>query len=188
MVRTFVALLIPPEWIEYLAGVQRDLGASISGVSWVKPDNLHVTVRFLGDLGDSGVKRAGEAARRGAEGHDAFRARLGRPGAFPNLNRPRVLWAGLEEGADPAVALARSVNGSLDRAGFGPPDKPFRPHITLARVREQARGLATFRTYEPPPAPEAALLGRIVVMKSELHPAGARYTALEEIRLRTPGA
>jgi 2'-5' RNA ligase len=187
MVRTFVALLIPPEWVEYLARVQRDLGSAISGVSWVQPGNLHITVRFMGDLGDSGVKRAGEAARRGAEGHDAFPARLGAPGAFPNMNRPRVLWAGLAEGADQAIALAKSVNGSLDRAGFGPPDKPFRPHITLARVREPARGLEAFRSYAPPQAPDAAALGRIVMMKSELHPAGARYTALEEIRLRTPG-
>ena len=156
MVRTFVALLIPLSWIEYLARVERDLGERMSGLSWVKPDNMHITIRFLGDLGDSGVRRAGESARRGADSHPAFPARLGRPGAFPSLDRPRVLWTGLAEGADQAIALAKSVNRHLEQDGFGPPDKPFRPHITLARVRERAQGLEAFRS-SAPPAPERAL-------------------------------
>lgn len=188
MVRTFVALVIPQTWMDYLAGVERDLSGRMSGLSWVKPGNLHITIRFLGDLGDSGVRRAGESARRGTEGHPAFRARLEGLGAFPSKNRPRVLWAGLAEGAEEAIALASSINQTLQRDGFGPPDKPFRPHITLARVRERAQGVEAFRDYAPPPSPEAALLDRIVVMKSDLHPTGSRYTALEEIRLRNPGA
>jgi 2'-5' RNA ligase len=188
VVRTFVALLIPPAWIEYLARVERDLGERMSGLSWVKPENMHITIRFLGDLGDSGVRRAGESVRRGADPHPAFRARLGGSGAFPSLDRPRILWTGLAEGVDQAVALAKSVNRHLEQDGFGPPDKPFRPHITLARIRERAQGVEAFRSYAPPPAPESAPLDRIVVMKSDLHPAGARYTPLEEIRLRTPGA
>ncbi|HEY2923642.1 MAG TPA: RNA 2',3'-cyclic phosphodiesterase [Candidatus Eisenbacteria bacterium] len=188
MVRTFVALVIPQTWMDCLARVERDLSDRMSGLSWVKPENLHVTIRFLGDLGDSGVRRAGESTRRGADAHPAFSARLGGLGAFPSKDRPRVLWVGLAEGAEEAVALARSINQILQRDGFGPPDKPFRPHITLARVRERAQSVEAFRDYAPPPSPEAALLDRIVVMKSDLHPTGARYTALEEIRLRKPGA
>jgi len=137
----------------------------MTGLSWVKAENLHVTLRFLGDLGDSGVRRAGEAAGRGAKGHAAFTARLGAPGAFPSMNRPRVLWTGLTEGRDEAIALAKSVNQSLDHGGFGPADKPFKPHITLARVRERAEGVEAFGRYTPPPPPGAALLDRIVVMK-----------------------
>ncbi len=187
MVRTFVALVIPKPWIDYLARIEQELSGRMSGLSWVKPENLHVTIRFLGDLGDSGVRRAGESARRGADGHAAFRARLGAPGAFPSPDRPRILWAGLSDGAEDAIALAKSINQQLKQDGFGPPDKPFRPHITLARVRERSQGLEGFRRYAPPPPPEGALLDRVVVMKSDLHPAGARYTPLEEIRLRTPG-
>ena len=184
MVRTFIALVIPEDWKEYLGRLEGDLKGVMSGLSWVKPGNLHITVRFLGDLGDSGVRRAGEAVRRGAGSHAAFLARLGAPGAFPSMKRPRVLWTGLAEGADPAIALANSVNRSLLEGGFGPADKPFKPHITLARVREHAEGVEAFGRYAPPPPPEPALLDRIVVMKSDLHPTGSRYTALEEIRLR----
>ena len=188
MVRTFVALVIPTAWADYLARVERDLSDRMSGLSWVKPENMHITIRFLGDLGESGVRRAGESVRRGAGSHLAFSARLEGMGAFPSRNRPRVLWAGLTEGAGEATLLAKSVNQILQRDGFGPPDKPFRPHITLARVRERAQGLEAFGSYVPPPPPEAAALDRIVVMKSDLHPTGARYTPLEEIRLRKPGA
>jgi 2'-5' RNA ligase len=188
VVRTFVALVIPKPWIDYLARVEQDLAESMSGLSWVKPDNMHITVRFLGDLGDDGVRRAADSVRRGSETHRAFRARLGAPGAFPSMDRPRILWAGLSEGADDAITLAKSVNLGLKQDGFGPPDKPFRPHITLARVRERSQGVEGFRRYAPPPPPEGAFLDRIVVMKSDLHPAGARYTPLDEIRLRTPGA
>jgi 2'-5' RNA ligase len=187
MVRTFVALLIPEAWADYLGRVERDLAASMSALSWVKPENLHLTLRFLGDLGDSGVLRAGESVRRGAEETRAFQAKLGGLAAFPLMDRPRVLWATLADGADEAAALARSVNANLKRDGFGPPDKPFRPHITLARIREGARGLAAIREYAPPPVPEGAWLDHVALMKSELHPAGARYTALVEVRLRQPG-
>ncbi|TMQ55381.1 MAG: RNA 2',3'-cyclic phosphodiesterase, partial [Candidatus Eisenbacteria bacterium] len=130
MVRTFIALVIPDEWKEYLGKIEGDLMRLMTGLSWVKAENLHVTLRFLGDLGDSGVRRAGEAAGRGAKGHAAFTARLGAPGAFPSMNRPRVLWTGLTEGRDEAIALAKSVNQSLDHGGFGPADKPCKPHIT----------------------------------------------------------
>lgn len=184
MVRTFVALLIPPAWAEYLGRISQDLAERTTGLSWVKPANLHVTLRFLGDLGDSGVSRAGDAVRRGAEGVPAVPAALGALGGFPNLARPRVVWVGLSRGVDEAIALAGAVNGALRDAGFGRPDKPFRAHLTLARVREGARGLAALSEYAPPPAPEPALLDQVVLMKSDLHPAGSRYTPLLEVRLR----
>jgi 2'-5' RNA ligase len=168
--------------------VQRDLGAKASGLSWTKPENLHLTLRFLGDLGDSGVKRAGQAVERGAAEVPAFRARLGGLGTFPSIARPRVLWAGLAEGAEAASALAHSVNRALLRDEFGSPDKPFRAHLTLARVREGARGLAALGDYAMAPSPGEAILDQVVLMKSELHPAGARYTPLVEVRLRQPGS
>jgi 2'-5' RNA ligase len=185
--RTFVAFLIPPDWTEYLGGVARTLAAGSSGLSWVKPENIHITIRFLGDLGDSGVHRVSESVTRSVGGETAPRARLGSLGAFPDFARARVLWVGLAEGGEEVARVARAVNGALSRDGFGPPDKPFRAHLTLARVREGARGLAALRDMALPAAPAAALLDHIAVMKSDLHPAGARYTALADLRLGTPG-
>jgi 2'-5' RNA ligase len=185
--RTFVALLLPPAWIEYLGAVAEQLRGGTSSLSWVKAGNVHVTVRFLGDLGDSGVRRVSDAVVRTTAPLDAPLARLGGLGAFPSLTRPRVLWVGFSEGEEAVRALGNAVNDGIRLAGFGPPEKPFRPHMTLARVREGARGLEAIRSASLPPPPPAEPLDRIAVMKSELHPAGSRYTALTEVRLRPPG-
>jgi 2'-5' RNA ligase len=186
--RTFIALLIPDAWIAYLRDVARALQARTSGFSWVKPENIHLTVRFLGDLDDSGVARARESVRRSAAGLSAPMARLGRLGAFPRMDRPRVLWLGLSRGEKEVGAIAAQVNGGLERDGFGPLDKPFRAHLTVARARDQAVGpdesaASTDALPEPPPA---SPLERLAVMKSELHPSGARYNVLEELRLPEP--
>ena len=187
LTRTFVALVLPPSWTEYLAQVSDRLRAGTAGLSWVKAGNVHITVRFLGDLGDSGVKRVGTAVLRSAEGLEAPRARLGGLGGFPSLVKPRVLWMGLSEGEEAVRAVGSVVNDAIRLAGFGPLDKPFRPHMTLARVREGAKGLDAIRTASIPEPPPAEPLDHICVMKSELHPSGSRYTALTEARLRPPG-
>ena len=186
MVRTFVALLIPPDWAAHLGALAATLAAGTGGLSWVKPENLHVTLRFLGDLDETAVDRARTAVSQALALATAPRARLGPLGAFPNLSRPRVLWVGLSEGADAVSALAATADEGLRDAGFGPSDRPFRAHITLARVREGARGLETLLKAANPEPPAAALLDRVAVMKSDLHPSGSRYTALQEVRLRPP--
>jgi len=187
LTRTFVAFLIPTDWTEYLGQIGRDLAAQTSRFSWVKPGNIHITIRFLGDLGEDGVRRVSESVRESAASEEAPRARLGILGAFPKLEKPRVVWVGLGEGTETVTSLGKRVNDALKRDGFGPADKPFRPHLTLARVREGAGGLDALPRAVIPPPPPAAFLDRICVMKSELHPAGARYTALTEVRLHVPG-
>jgi 2'-5' RNA ligase len=178
--------MIPSDWTDYLGTISRELASKMRGLSWVRPENLHITLRFLGDLDDAGVQRVCDLVVREVGEGLAPRARLGPIGAFPNLNRPRVVWVGFSEGEGAVSAVARAVNDALGRAGFGEPEKPFRPHLTLARVREGARGLEALQGAALPLSPPASLLDRICVMKSELHPAGARYTALTEARLRRP--
>ena len=188
MIRTFVAILLPEAWKEHLGTLSRDLSARTRGLSWVRAENLHMTVRFLGDLDDVAVRRVCDSVSSAVKDLTAPVAALGDVGAFPNLERPRVVWAGLSAGREEVSALARTVNDALQRDGFGPPDKPFRPHVTLARVRERAGGLQAIRDAVPPQHPAPAALDRIAVMKSDLHPSGSRYTALTEARLRPSGA
>ncbi len=185
-IRTFVAIPVPRTWGEYLIAVGRSLATVVSGVSWAKPENLHLTLRFLGDLGAEDAVRLGEVVARGAEGGTSVLAELGGLGAFPHLDRPRVLWVGIARGEPELQGLAHRVNAAVDAAGFPPDDKPFRAHLTLGRVREGARGFDALRSFALPPRPPAAPLDRILVMKSDLHPTGARYTALREVRLPPP--
>jgi len=188
MTRTFVALLIPDSWIAYVRGLGRDLAGRSAGLSWVKPENAHFTVRFLGDLDDERLLGLRDSVRRSGAGLMAPVARLGRLGAFPRPERPRVLWVGLAQGGPETEALATVVNDGLERDGFGFPDKPFRAHLTLARAREGARGVDALIRTPLPEAPEAEPLHRLAVMKSQLHKSGAMYTVLEEIRLQSPGS
>lgn len=188
MTRTFVALLIPDSWIAYVRGLARDLAGRSAGLSWVRPENAHFTMRFLGDLDDEQLVRVRESVRRGGAGLEAPVARLGRLGAFPRPERPRVLWVGLAQGGPQIEAVATAVNDALEADGFGFPDKPFRAHLTVARAREGARGVDALIKAAIPEAPEAEPLPRLAVMKSELHKSGAMYNVLEEIRLLSPGS
>jgi RNA 2',3'-cyclic 3'-phosphodiesterase len=188
MTRTFIALHIPESWIDYVRRVARELAGRSSGLSWVKPENAHFTVRFLGDLDDEQIERVRESVRRSGAGLTAPVARLGRLGAFPRPERPRVLWVGLAQGGPEAETVASAINDGLERDGFGYADKPFRAHLTLARAREGAQGIASLIRSVIPEAPEAEPLQRLAVMKSQLAKSGAMYTVIEEIRLQSPGS
>jgi len=152
------------------------------GVSWVKRENLHFTVRFLGELGDDGARRAAEAAQQGAAEHHAFEATLGAPGAFPSARRARVLWLGLSKGAEPFVSLARSVGRALERRGFETEDRPFTAHLTLGRVRERDQDWSA-RLEASISEPAAFTVDRVTVIRSTLSPKGSIYQVHAEAML-----
>jgi 2'-5' RNA ligase len=145
-------------------------------------------MRFLGDLGEDGARRAAEAATEAAARHAGFEARLGTLGAFPNPRRARVLWAGLAEGAAPLEALARDVEAALRRKGFDRADRPFAAHLTIGRVRAPGPDWTE--------ALERAAVGlagegdaarfhvdRMLVVHSQLSPKGSIYTPRAAARL-----
>jgi RNA 2',3'-cyclic 3'-phosphodiesterase len=156
-------------------------------VSWVKAENLHYTVRFLGDLGEDGARRAAEAAASAASEHRGFDARLGALGAFPRADKARVLWIGLAEGGEALTALAGSVEAALRRKGFERADRPFEPHLTLGRVRDPRHDWAA--------ALEGAAAGvigedaarfrveRVLVVHSRLSPKGSIYSVRADAAL-----
>ena len=153
-----------------------------SGVSWVKRENLHYTLRFLGELGDDGARRAGEAMTLAAALHASFEASLGALGAFPKPARARVLWAGLAEGDGPFRSLARSLEEALDARGFGRADKPFTPHLTLGRVRERDADWSAALAAAPPLAAAFRVDG-LRLVKSTLSSQGSRYDTVLEAGL-----
>jgi 2'-5' RNA ligase len=154
-------------------------------VSWVAPENFHVTVKFLGHVDDARVQRVIEALHTAARGHAPFDLEVRGLGAFPSTTRARVLWAGLTCGTAALGTLAASVEDALAPLGFAREDRPFSPHITLARVREprrapelaEALSVASGRRFGRVAVPEIAL------MRSDLSPRGARYTTLASISL-----
>ena len=174
--RAFVALPCPPRLraalVEALDGWRRTQAA----VRWAIPEQIHLTLRFLGDDADSDrLGRLDAGLARVAENSEPLAVRPGPTGAFPGWRRPRVLWLGLED--DGALAgLARSVEAAVREAGFPADDRPFTPHLTLGRVKGR-RGLnevvGELRDWRAETGEEA--LEELIVYRSRLGPGGARH-------------
>lgn len=184
--RIFLAVFPPPETQQLVRGAIDSVRRPGDGVSWVRRDNLHYTLRFLGEIGADGLRRAGEAAAEAAAGQPAFDVVLGAAGAFPNPSRARVLWVGLSEGEAPFVALAQRLEAALERRGFERERRGFTPHLTIGRVREPGTSWDERLARVPSLAAEPAArfrVGSIAVVQSQLDPAGSIYRVVAEGRL-----
>ena len=182
--RLFLAVFPSVEVQRVASGLIEALRRPGDGVTWVKPGNLHYTLRFLGEVEDQDAGRAAEAAAQAATGARAFPAILGGLGAFPNAARARVLWAGLSEGEEDLVALARALDRALAGRGFGTADKPFSAHLTLGRVREPRRDwTATLARPRPAAPPARFTVDRICLVESWLSSEGSVYSVRYEARL-----
>jgi 2'-5' RNA ligase len=178
--RLFLAAPLTAEARQALSAIVRDrVPAGLPGRP-VPPRNWHVTLRFLGDVDAVGADRIA-AAVDAADLGLPFSVTWGRMGAFPRPRRATVLWIGLADGAEPFAALAASVEEASRAAGFGPEDRPFRAHLTLARVRpdRDVRDLVEGFT----PAGVAMPIDRVTLYRSLLGRGGARYEAVEEFPL-----
>jgi 2'-5' RNA ligase len=148
-------------------------------VSWVKRENLHVTVKFLGEIAEEQLeelKLVAQAAWAGMGGKP-FSLGLDRLGAFPSPARPRVIWAGSSAPPQEIIKLYEQLERELEPLGFPPEGKPYTPHVTLGRVKggAGAGGLAGVRL---PPFHFIAEARGLTLMESQLDPAGAIYRPL----------
>jgi 2'-5' RNA ligase len=171
MLRTFVALELPPEVKRVVTALQQ---AGPRDVRWVDPEGAHVTLKFLGPTAEDAVPRIGEALARAAGGFGPLRLTTAGIGRFP-----RALWLGLEGEVDRLVALRDAVEREVSPLGWPTDDRPFRAHLTLGRLRSEAAGATPI---EPPP-PLAFEASEVALMQSELSPKGARYSRLLAVPL-----
>jgi len=193
--RLFLAVFPPREVQEAAYALGQKLRQPDDPVSWVKPENLHYTLRFMGELGEDGARRVGEAALEAASQNLKFEASLGKLGAFPGPRRARVIWIGMTDGAEALQRLARTVETQLRRRKFSHADKPFSAHLTIGRVRlRRDRGPAPKassgdwterleKTHFPASAPCRFKVDRLLLMESKLSPQGSTYTQRIEAEL-----
>jgi 2'-5' RNA ligase len=187
--RLFVALEPPEPVRRRLAAVADELrraaGRAGDEVRWVRPENVHLTLQFLGAVPEERVAAVEAALRDAAAGGRPLSLSLHGAGGFPNARRPRVLWAGLEGDLAPLAALAADLGARLAKLGFPPEDRPFSPHLTLGRAREGrgAPGLAgaLARAAQAEATPWRAT--ELVLFESHLSPRGPRYEAVARIAL-----
>jgi 2'-5' RNA ligase len=179
--RLFLAVFPPVAACTAALGVADALRTRGNQVAWVKRENLHYTLRFLGEAGEDEVAAAADAAREAAAAHAAFGAALSAPGAFPSAAKARVLWLGMGDGAEPLCALARSLEDALARRGFERAVQPFSPHLTIGRVRMPADWSA--RLAAAPTPTSRFRVESLVLVRSTLAPGGSRYDVAAEAPL-----
>lgn len=182
--RVFIAIELPAEIKAALAALQTELRQTRADVSWTKPDNFHLTLKFLGEIEAHRLPAITNACVEAAAGVSAFSLRLQKTGVFPNLKQPKVLWAGLASENDTLSRLQQRVEASLHALGFAKESRTFHPHLTLGRVKSLANLAAVTAKLLAAPLPELSFpVHELVVMQSQLHPAGAIYTPLANARL-----
>lgn len=152
-------------------------------VSWTKPGNIHLTLKFLGDVDGSAIPAIQESLTYLLSDQKRCKFQIGGLGAFPNMRKARVLWVGVIDATGGLSRLAKMVDRALIPLGFSAENRKFTPHLTLGRVKSQL-GSAFVRKFNDITFPEVdALAEEIVLMKSDLQPTGAVYTPLHQVRL-----
>lgn len=180
--RTFVAVFPPLDVREALARAARELPVA-GQVRWARPENVHITLKFLGEVGEEDLARVAEKLKPVSGRHGPFEAVVSGFGAFPSAGRARILWAGIGEGADRLGALARDVESSLGPLGFARETRPYKPHLTLGRARGRpvALGVGT-----PWPGIKFTVQ-RMELVESVLGGAAAAYSTLAAYALSESG-
>lgn len=179
--RLFVAVDVPDEIKRSIEeDVVEPLREHLPGARWTRPEGRHLTLKFLGNVADDRVENVGAALSGAVEGHDAVDAAFDELGGFPNLRRPRVLWLGIGPGAEELASLAGSVEGALQPLNFPGEGRPFRAHFTLARFPKPSVVGELPAVHIPS---QRFAVRAVVLFRSQLHPKGARYTALEHFPL-----
>lgn len=184
MMRAFIAIPLPEAIRKGLEEVSGRLSGEGLRGSYARSEAIHLTLKFLGDIEERQVDAIGDRMETACRPLAPFSLRIGRLGVFPDLTRPRVVWVGLAP-SDPLEELHRSLEAELAGLGFPPRDRPFKPHLTLLRLksRHNTRVLAEMCARQDLPDFPPMKAGQLTLYRSILHPQGARHTKLRAVEI-----
>ncbi len=182
MIRTFIALPIPENITESLRDAIFRLRRKNSGVKWVRPESVHITLKFLGNIKEELVSPVSEELDKVAVMLPELDLKLSGLGVFPGMRRPRVIWVGLGGDITPLGELADAIDKACAKIGIEPEKRPFNAHLTLGRLKVPSMVDLDINLLE-----ERYRAKEVVFYKSELLPGGARYTILHSSGLRHKG-
>jgi RNA 2',3'-cyclic 3'-phosphodiesterase len=182
--RTFIALELNPELRRPLLKLLRGLPRS-SEVKWCTENQLHVTLKFLGDVTDAQLADVCHAAKSASAGVAPFSLRVKGLGCFPAPRNPRVLWCGIDDPTNGCRRWVERADPLFEDLNFKPETRAFTPHITLGRSRSTTGGNVMREVLDSAPPPETGemLVQQIVVFESRLLPGGAQYHPLATLPL-----
>lgn len=192
VIRAFIAISFPPDIYIRLEQVSQQLKERMpkSPVRWIPVRNIHLTIKFLGNVSMANLEALKSVMVSEARRHTSFELSLGELGAFPSANRPRVLWVGIKAPLE-MKTLQQGVETETDRLGYAREERPFSPHLTMGRVvrnasPEQARQIGEVVQNMKVGFLGAARVTEIHLYRSDLQPGGASYTRLFSAPLGNP--
>jgi len=184
--RTFIAVGISSEAREKIAQIQVELRKGDTDVKWVEPKNLHITLKFLGEVSEEKLSGVIEKTKLAASGISNFRVHLFGLGSFPNLRSPRVVWIGVSEGKTELKNLSERIEENLSYLGFAKEKREFSAHLTIGRVRSpRGKGKLVKKIEELERCDlDEFSMDKVLVMESQLSSKGPTYRIIEEVNLK----
>ena len=182
--RTFIAIEPPEDIRRRIGRLGHDMESNFPGVRWSRPETVHLTLRFLGEIEMAQLEDLKAAVSSAASGAGSLRLRISHPGWFGSQRNPRVIWLGLEDNPD-LMSLAGRLELELESSGFGRADKPFKAHLTLARIKNPLPRPPVWATLKQVVSSDWPdwIANRVEVIKSKLTPEGPHYETLADIPL-----
>lgn len=184
--RAFIAIPLTEQVHQELAHLQDKLRKSNADVKWVEPSNIHLTLKFIGEIDEEQVEKIKASLDEIAKNRHCFDIHLAKVGAFPKISYPRVVWAGIDEGYEECKTLAKSVEDTMERLGFKKEERDFSPHLTLGRVRSsknKAQLMACLEKEKDFVSPGKVSVSKIILFQSTLTPKGPVYAPLKKFPL-----
>jgi RNA 2',3'-cyclic 3'-phosphodiesterase len=184
-IRTFIAFQLPESIISHLHKIQKGLKSFGFRMGWVVPENIHLTLKFLGEIPKTEIENVSRAMAETAKQYPPMSFSAKGLGVFPTIKRPRVLWIGLKGNTYPLIQLQKTLEENLEIIGFPKEDRGFKAHLTLGRAKGEIdskqllEAIDRFSSLES----ENFAADRLILFRSELKPVGAVYTALNSIAL-----
>jgi 2'-5' RNA ligase len=184
--RAFIAIDLPESVRSFLSEAQEALKSYGFGVKWVRPQNIHLTLKFLGDTATADTDKIAEAMTLAAMNCPIVSLTAKGIGVFPNVRRPRVIWAGLNGQVQTLANLQQTLNAHLANLGFATDTRAFKSHLTLGRVKgkialdKMIAAIDNLKEFES----ESFETREVILFKSELRPSGAVYTRVQAIALQ----
>ncbi|MEK6568609.1 MAG: RNA 2',3'-cyclic phosphodiesterase [Candidatus Omnitrophota bacterium] len=182
--RIFIAIKLENEIKDKLSQIQEELKSAQADVRWVKPENIHLTLKFIGEIEEAKIPEILHHLKELASKTKPFILRISTAGAFPGLKSPRVVWVGVKEDTGELARIAETIENSLAELGFPKESRKFFSHLTLGRLRSDKNKDRLIQKLEKTKVPELTQrISSIILFKSLLQPTGAVYQGLSEISL-----
>lgn len=185
--RTFIAIELSDEIKSSLSQIESHLKYSGADVKWVDEKNIHLTLKFLGEIDEEKCNKVKDILDKIAGSSKSFEINIKDIGAFPKIDYPRVIWVGLDKGAAESRSLAEKIDEALSGIGFEKETRPFTAHLTIGRVRSSKNKQALKEKMGSIGLQETRnkrqVVSSIILFQSKLTPKGSIYTKLHEARL-----